>query len=197
MNNLINFPIYLKLPRKTNKEEDLDSIEILDIDSEIEDEEEFDYEAIRGCMSFWIATVDDSGIDMLEQKPVGFDFDAMTMHYDTKEEMEKDFISLTEFLAKAEFIGRRWRYPGFDEVANFINKNDDRTALYRTDQFLLVQNNQEFLGPMFDIMLYDNEFDLPNRTLFEKASEADVYKDKGYTYKAVLDYLIRNKKKKL
>ena len=196
MENLMMGQIYLKrLPKSIyNKvEEDLNNLEIVsDVTYSEESKPRVEYGLIDGCLSFWQAYSSDDGIDLIEKN---LDPEKnLTLQFNTKEEMERDFIPLAEYLAKAEFIGRRWRVPGNDEISRFINSLGEKTVLYSFDNILLVQNNHVELGPIFELIIRDPEAIEQDKCICEINELAEEYKDKAITYKRVYNYLSKNSK---
>lgn len=63
---------------------------------------ELDY---TGCNSFWMSVVNDDGIYMIEK--INSKTTGITKIYNTKEEVDKDFIRLRVFLEKAKYIGKK------------------------------------------------------------------------------------------
>ena len=199
MGSILMGQIYLKrMPKSIYKpvEEDLYSLEIVSDNTYSEESKpEIDYGSIDGCLSFWQAYGEMGTYDMIE---AGLILNSrLTIHYDSKERMDKDFISLTEYLGRAKFIGRRWRVPGNDENTKFINSLGERTVLYELDNIMLVQNNHSQLGPIFELMLRDPESIEQEKFLGEVNEAAEEYKDKANTYRKVLKFISKSKTREL
>lgn len=194
MGNFMLGQIYLKrLPKSiyTPTNEDLDNLEVV---SEIHYSEEtkpmIDYGSIDGCLSFWQAYSTEDGIELKEKSIMPSN--KLSLHYDSLEELEKDFISLPDFLERAEFIGKKWRMPGTDKNSEFINSLGERTILYEYDNIMLVQNTHSFFGPTYEIMIRDPEAFLPDKCIGEVDDKVEEFKDKKGTYKKVLSFLSKN-----
>ena len=187
--------IYLKkLPKSMyeSKKDDLNSIEIVKPNAYVEETNpEVDYGLIDGCLSFWQAYGGEDGIDLVERSIMPSN--NLTIHFNNKEELEKEFMPLTEYLAKANFIGRKWRISGNDEATKHINSFTDRTVLYDGDNIMLVQNNHSQLGPMFEVMLRGNESINQSKYICEVNELAEEYKDKVTTYRKVFSYLSKSR----
>lgn len=171
----------------------------------------------RGCTSFWVSVVNEDGIDMVESVPkemaqrIDFNYDGERLnvteipmpsqgariHFSTACEMEDEFMPLTEFLAQAHFVGRKFRLKGNTPIFDAINNGNDRTVLYATDNIILIENYNYQLGHMFEIMRSDKKEELEDGLCEENTSLDESYKNKALTYAKVLDYLVKNKRKKL
>lgn len=183
-----------KVPTRICTEEtpDFDKLEIVsDLDSLKESIPEPDFGTIDGCFSFWQAYGDENGVDLLERALIRSD--RLILHFDNPEDMKKDFISFTEFLAKAKFIGRKWRIPGNGPEAEFINSLGDRTVLFGYDNVFLIHNNHSQFGPIFELMIRDPESVEQDECLCEVSETAQEFRDKASTYCKVLGFISRSK----
>ena len=191
MINEFNGQIYLKKAPKsiyTPTKEDLDTLEIVNNDAVLEESKpELDFGSFDGCLSFWQAYDDENGIDLIERSMMPSE--NLILHFNNEEEINKEFISLNEFLEKATFVGRKWRIPGSSEFAQMINENRERTVLYEYDNISLALDIYSDFSPMFVLMLRDPETYENNNCLCEVNNEVEEYKDKTFTYKKVYNFL--------
>ena len=193
MINELNGQIYLKKTPKTiytPTKEDLDTLEIVNNDAVLEESKpELDFGSFDGCLSFWQAYDDENGIDLIERSMMPSE--NLILHFNSEEEINKEFISLNEFLEKATFVGRKWRIPGSDRFAEMLNSDRERTVLYEYDNMSLALDIHTEFGLMFALMLRDPEAYGKNNCLCEVNNEVEAYKDKAFTYKKVYNYLSR------
>ena len=186
--------IYLKrMPNSiyTPVEEDLEHLEIVNDNTHLEKSRpEVDYGSIDGCLSFWQAYGDENGIDLIEKSLMPSE--NLVLHFNNEEEMAKEFIPLTEYLAKAKWVGRNWRLPGFYEFAEMVNSVGETTVLYEFDNISLAVENHYELGQIFKLILRDPEAIEKSSFLCEINNEAEEYKDKAVTYKKVYNFLSKN-----
>lgn len=99
-----------------------------------------------GCDSFWISVIDDDRIKMIEQTKY-YSVYPMTKSYESKEDMEEDFISLREFLSKAEYVGRYFKFT--KETAR--NLSNTQKLLYKTDDIWIIEEDDIIAGHNFRV----------------------------------------------
>ena len=177
-----------------------------------------EYKDYRGCTSFWISAVNENGIDMIETMPLGnttminFICDdgnlevneshtslqfGNRIHFTSVDEMEDEFMPLTEFLAKSKYIGRKFKLNVIHPIFDSLNRGNDRTVLYATDNIILIENYNDRFGHLFEIMRSDSKEDI-DCSLHEVNTTLDEsYKNKALVYKKIFDYLSKNKRKEL
>jgi len=170
-----------------------------------------------GCTSFWVSVIKDDGITMVESVPAGnskmVDFICDDGHIDLTEspisvtgsviqfataaEMDEVFVPLIDFLAEAKYIGRKFRMNSMHPMFDILNKGNDRTALYATNNILLLENYNEQVGHLFEIMRADSKKDIDCSLHEVDTTLDDTYKNKALVYKKVFDYILKNKRKRL
>ncbi len=98
-----------------------------------------------GCDSFWILLIGDKGIEMNERE-VSIEEPApettSKRFFDSKEEMDKRFISLDTFLDEAEFVGKKFKKPAKLRIDMYTK----RILLYKTDTIWLTYEKNKDLG---------------------------------------------------
>lgn len=101
-------------------------------------EGETDY---SGCDEFWISVVDEKGITMIEQSLLN-----TTKKYENKNELDKSFTRLTDFLDQSRYVGRFFRRtkPVNENDKSHMYKDNSTLVLFATDKSMLVKST--FLG---------------------------------------------------
>lgn len=96
-------------------------------------------ESSKGATNFWVLSVEEDKLKLIEQNAFG---KQKKKKYSSKDEMEKDFISLRDFFAQADYIGRHFirTEPLSKENLNFTYPDDRITVLYATKDLMLVEN---------------------------------------------------------
>lgn len=96
-------------------------------------------ETSKGSNTFWILDVEEDGLKLIEQNIFS---KQKTKKYKSKEELEKDFVSLRDFFSEAEYIGRHFlRTEPLYGNMNFTIPDDQITVLYATKDLMLIENN--------------------------------------------------------
>lgn len=148
-----------------------------------------------GCDSFWISIVEDDCIRMVEmERPY-----ATEKVFETKEDLNKEFIRLRVFLEQAEYIGRyfkRTKPCAEGPLADRSYTHDSNSlALYATDSILLIQSETPyFKDKKFEIIsskyLEDSNYEFIGKVNNE-------FRDKPELYQAILRQLTDKPRKTL
>lgn len=96
-------------------------------------------EALSGTDEYWILVDTENGIKIKEQVP----FDPART-YKNKEELNKDFISLHDFLSESIYVGRYFRRTKpLDNDRNFMIENGNYLVLYKNNNNMIALENSK------------------------------------------------------
>lgn len=140
-----------------------------------------------GCDSFWTLEQEKNRITMVEHP---LKREGKRKEY-TKEEINNDFIKLTDFLSTGEYIGKYFRRTILtrEEDREYLPVNHDVFALYKNEDILLVakRNNGKPI-----ITIIDKRFTLDGNYEFYGV-EKNSYDDKSNVKKEIIKQLAKNK----
>lgn len=116
-------------------------------------------------------------------------------HYNSLDDLRKDFTSLREFLDKSTFVGREFKRtkPIINEITGKFDKSymhdigdNKEIVLYATQELFLVRSFDEILG---------NKYELINSKYVQDGNYEffgpiyDEYKDKTFVYQEIMKQL--------
>ncbi len=144
-----------------------------------------------GCNSFWVSVIHDDGIKMAEQSPYKSVYPKVKT-YESKEEMDENFISLREFLSEAEYVGRNFK-PKEETARNQLNT---QKLLYKLGDLWIVEENDYLAGHNMVVFAENRGTKSDNYEFYGEVDE--TYKDPSMMYQTIFKEIYdKNKKKKL
>ena len=148
-----------------------------------------------GCSSFWVSIVDDDGIRMVENlSPIG---DVKT--FDTKNEIDKEFIRLRVFLDQANYVGRYFKRTKPFANGSYVDRSfmhdTNSLVLYATDSILIIQRETPYFKNQKIEIISSRYLEDNNYEFIGKINEE--FKDKPKLYQLVFKQLTDKKDKTL
>ena len=152
-----------------------------------------------GCNSFWMSVIKDDGIYMVEKSnsPV---LDVVRK-YNSKEEVDRDFIRLRVFLEKAKYVGKKFKRTKVLEVTHSdggLSLHSDylfipSTILYAMGDCSIVLSEYGFLDEKKFSVMSSQYIKDGNYEIMDGVN--DEYKDQAALYQKVLHQLTDGQKK--
>lgn len=139
-----------------------------------------------GCSDFWISYIDNNGINLTCKSSL--DIFKSQRQFKNKQELDKYFIKLLDFLDNSRYIGRYFKRtcPIKGRDRSYMWENNCCLVLYATDNLMLVKyyDSFEMISPLY---LKDGNF-----TFYGEYT--DEYNDKPFVYQSIFKQIYRNNK---
>lgn len=159
--------------------------------NELKFEEDDEYSE---CESFWASAMDENGINMIRQTKFSL-FPSDKKTYSNKEELEKHFMKLTDFLNISRYIGRYFKRTEFVKgKRRYMQEDKSILVLYATDDFMLIKTEYPLIGEVIQMI---NPIFIKDGNYKFYGEYNDKYTDKQALYKAITEQSIGYNKNKL
>ena len=208
MDSVVNGEIYIKYkPTASIKEQyegllrqdEISSTMKKAIDKVIEDDEKAGLKNYMGCDEFWIALVEDNGINMVSLPHLSSE-DNKEVFFTDKEELDNTYISLMDFLVNGEYIGKQFRRTKVtaDGYRDYMDhyKTNDCLALYKYGDTVICRISFNYFGTKpVEYEIIDGSY-LEDGNYEFCGEYTDEYKDKTKLYREITQQLIELNKQR-
>ena len=142
-----------------------------------------------GCNEFWVSMIDENGINMIEQSLLN-----TTKRFANKQELDKSFTRLTDFLEHARYVGRYFKRtkPVNSNDKSYMEDDNSALVLFATDRLMLIKYSGfdsekfEMLSPRY---FEDGNFEFYGEFVGE-------YSDKTSLYQAINEQIVSSNKRR-